>query len=112
MDCIKDLEKMVMKEVENVVNKGDLTPSDVHNIGEAVDMLKDLYTIEAMKQPEGYSQTGPMMYGNSYGMRWMTPEEQYTRRNYSGYYYDDNMHGRSYERGRDYDDGYSGRRYR
>ena len=122
MDCIKDFEKMVMKEVENVVSKGALTPNDVHNIYEAVDVVKDLYTIEAMKMPEGYSQTGPMMYGNSYGMRWMTPEERFARGGYSGRYYDDPMHGgRSYEDGRDRDemgrysgmeDGYSGRRYR
>lgn len=123
MDCIKDFEKMVKKEIENVNAKGDLMPTDVKNIGEAVDILKDLYTIEAMKSGgEGYSQTGPMMYGNSYGMRWQTPEERYARGGYSGRYYDDPMHGgRSYEDGRNRDemgrysgmeDGYSGRRYR
>lgn len=111
MDCIRDFEKMVMKEVESVVSKGDLTPADIHNIGEAVDIVKDLYTIEAMKMPEGYSQGYSGWMGNSYG-RWMTPEERYARQNYSGTYYDDNAHGRSYDRGREYYDGYSGRRYR
>lgn len=120
MDCIRDFERMVMKEVENVVSKGDLTPADVKNLGEAIDIVKDLYTIEAMKQPVGgYSQG----MGYSYG-RYVTPEERYTR--YPGIYYDDQAHGaRSYDDGRPRDDmgrysgrnpmdedGYSGRRYR
>lgn len=124
MDCIREFEDMVMKEVENVVNKGDLTPADVKNIGEAVDVVKDLYTIMAMKEPQGgYSQGAPGWYGNSYG-RWMTPEERYTRGGYSGMYYDNATHGRSYDdRPRDNmgrytnqegyeNEGYSGRRYR
>lgn len=108
MDCIREFEDMVMREVENVVKKGELTPADVKNIGEAIDAVKDLYTIEAMKGPGGYSQTGPMWEGNSYG-RWMTPEERYARGGYSGRYYDDNTHGRSYRDGQmDRNGGYSG----
>ena len=77
--CIMEYEQMVMREIENAVSKGELNPNDVKNIGEAVDILKDLYTIDAMKNSgygseQGYSGTRmrefvepeyPMMNGNS-----------------------------------------------
>ena len=50
--CIMDYEQMVMHEIENCITKGELNPTDVKNIGEAVDILKDLYTIDAMKQAD------------------------------------------------------------
>ena len=130
MECMKDLEKMLEKQIETIVAKGDITPVELENVYRAVDVIKDLYTIEAMKGPaEGYSQTGPNWNGNSYGGnsyggRWMTPEERFARGGYSGQYYDQNTHGgMSYEDGRNRDsmgrysgqmeyDGYSGRRGR
>lgn len=68
MDCLKNFEEMVMKELETVIERGELNPSDVQNIGEAVDIVKDLYTIDAMKHSEygSYSQDDGYM---SYGMR-------------------------------------------
>ena len=74
MDCLKDFEEMVMKELEAVIEKGDLTPADVQNMGEAIDIVKDLYTIDAMKHSEygSYSRDDGManygMRGNSYRM--------------------------------------------
>ena len=79
MDCTRDFEKLVMKELETFSSKEELTPADVTEIqrlGEAVDIVKDLYTIEAMKNSEYGSYSGmdgyymddgyPMMRGNSY----------------------------------------------
>lgn len=87
-DRIKD---MLCDELEEIAKKNELTSSNLDVIYKAVDVIKDLTTVEAMEQ-EGYSNDG-----------------------YSGHYpyyhiYDD---GNSYTRKRDSmgrysrDDGYS-----
>lgn len=57
LDQIKD---MLCDELEDVVKKKDLTSSSLDFMDTAVDIIKDIDTIEVMRQeygqPEGYSQ--------------------------------------------------------
>ncbi len=90
MKELYDLCDKLSGEIRNLNTKGDISPTELDRAFKAVDIIKDIKTIEAM---EGYSDDG-----------------------YSGrrYYYDDDMkyaRDRSYRRERDsmgrYD-GYSG----
>lgn len=50
MDAIKDLKTLLEKEIMKVTSKGDITPTELKSVGEAVDILKDIETICAMKE--------------------------------------------------------------
>lgn len=78
-DQIKD---MLCDELEDVVKQKELTPSNLELIDTAIDVLKDIKTIEAMdaEYPDGYSQ-------GYYGRMPI-------------YMYDDPGMGNSYARGR------------
>lgn len=70
-----DLCDILKKNVREVVAKGDINPSELESMYKAVDIIKDIKTIEAMEDA-GYSNTYPymgdaeyrhsMMRGNSY----------------------------------------------
>lgn len=64
---LMEYEEMLVKEIENMIDKGELNTSDVKNIGCAIDILKDMYTIEAMKGEISYSGSNNSYYdgGNS-----------------------------------------------
>lgn len=57
---MKDLERIVElieSEIRPLTSKQDISPSELENLGEAVDILKDVETIKAMRNAEkdGYS---------------------------------------------------------
>ena len=85
------LHDMVLCDVEEITKKGSIKPEEYEVLGEAIDILKDLKTIEAMDQygesPEmsGYM---PRRYANEYSGN-------------HGMYYDNGMMGNSTMRGRD-----------
>lgn len=105
-------------EIGDLNKKGDITPTELDRAYKAIDIIKDIKTIEAMEDA-GYSNAG-RSYENSY--------ERGRSNMYPGYYYDEpgmnNIRGRnsrdyseegSYRRGRDAmgrytsrDNGYSG----
>ena len=91
-NCINEYEKMVMRELENVISKGELNPGDVKNLGEAVDIIKDLYTVEAMKHSDAGGYSGGYMRG-------YPPEMEYSMRGNSNRMYDGNYERRSSYRG-------------
>lgn len=77
---LNDLRDMVLCDIEDTVKKGQISPSDYQALGEAVDIVKDIETIEAMRnygyeEPETSLSMGnvrsypydPNRYGNSYG---------------------------------------------
>lgn len=80
MDAIMDLKTLIEKEIMKVTSKGDITPTELKSLGEAVDILKDIETICAMKEygdddssyamsNRGYSSRRPYeypMYRDSY----------------------------------------------
>lgn len=62
-----DLKDLILCDIDTVVKKGEISPSDYEALGEAVDIIKDIETIMAMKeygaQPEEIRNT-PGMSGN------------------------------------------------
>lgn len=97
MKVYDQIKSMLCDELEEIAKKKELTSSNLEVIDKAVDVIKDLSTIEAMESEYGYSQDG-------------YSQEGYSRGGYSGgyfgrmpyYMYDDGMsqEGGSYARGR------------
>lgn len=95
-DILHGLKVLAMKDVKCTVDKGVIAPSEYPNLGEAIDILKDIETVEAMDRYgetdyEVSSRAMPRHYemrGNSYG------RDPY----YDGY--GSYSNGSSYERGR------------
>ena len=86
MDDYKKLCDLIHHEIDKEVNKGSLTPDSIRTIGYAIDVVKDIKTIEAMEEygDDGYSGHYP-----DKGWRVMP------------YYAYDDMPERSYARRRD-----------
>lgn len=66
MRAIIDLKYLLEEELEKIVRKGDITPTELERLDKAVDIIKDIETICAMKEynyqeeEEGYSGGYPM----------------------------------------------------
>jgi len=110
MKAIMDLKYLLEEELEKIVRKGDITPTELERLDKAVDIIKDIETICAMKEysyqedEEGYSEyyprymrDGRASYENSY-RRGNPRMDSYMREPYS---YDDGMsyNNNSYARG-------------
>jgi hypothetical protein len=79
MGDYKKLCDLLDREIDSEVAKGKLTPDSVHVLGAAIDIVKDIKTIEAMEEE----------YGGYSG--------HYPNRGYMPYYaYDAGMDGMSY----------------
>lgn len=103
MDAIYELKDLLEKEIKKVTAKGDISPTEVKTVGEAVDILKDIETICAMKE-YGNDDSSYAMSNRGYStMR--VPMDRMYRDSYEGSYrgsydsYDD----MSYRRGRSRD---------
>lgn len=81
MKALYDLKDLLEKEITKVTNKGDISPTEIKTIGEAVDVIKDIETIFTMKEYGNNDQSYAMsnrgystrrmsnsypMYGDSY----------------------------------------------
>lgn len=108
MDALNNLKYVLEKEIDNISKKNDISPTELERLDKAVDIIKDIETICAMK---GYDYE---MDDQGYFGRY-----PYYPRSMNGYSYGD----QSYRRGRDamgrytsrdmmpqryYDGGYSG----
>lgn len=89
MKALNDLMEMLEDELKKIVKKGDITPTELDSAYKAVDVIKDIETIKAMKEAgeewdksseEGYSQRRGGMRGN----RGYSREGEYSRE-YSQY---------------------------
>ena len=88
MDALKNLKRVLEEQIEAiVVQKNDISPTELERLDKAVDILKDIETICAM-QDYGYEQE------EDYG---------YSGRTMPRYYMDDRSY--SYRRGRDMNTG-------
>lgn len=67
MDWIFELEKLLEKDIRNVIAKGDISPTDYTCLDTAVDIFKDCETIRAMMEG-GYNTDDMPVSRNSYGM--------------------------------------------
>lgn len=108
MQILHDIENMLCKELEDVKRKGEISSNSMEVISKSLDGIKDIYTIEAMKE-SGYS--------NAYEYSGMhTPWYSYdgmngnSYRGYDGNAYDGRGRGRYADRdsqGRYSSEGYS-----
>lgn len=128
MDALKELKKVLEEQIEEITKKKDISPTELERLDKAVDIIKDIETICAMKE---YGQSGEgeeYNYSNRYPM-YMREGGNSRTGGYSGnryymdrgsYSYEPMMDGNSYRRSRDmmpnrymsrepyYDGGYSG----
>jgi hypothetical protein len=89
MRVLDDMCDMLEDELKQIAKKDDITPQELDNAYKAVDIIKDIETIKAMKKAdEGYS--------NNYSNRGPY---------YGSYDYDDMSYARDYSR--DYSNEYS-----
>lgn len=93
-----DLKDMILCDIDETVKKGQINPADYQALGEAVDIIKDIETIEAMRNYEYQDQevSGAMSGGRMYPMGRFN---SYNGGGYSGNSYG-SYGGTSYERGR------------
>ncbi|MBQ2663097.1 MAG: hypothetical protein IJH36_03120 [Clostridia bacterium] len=92
MHILTGLYGLLDEQLEEIVRKGDITPSELECAYKAVDIMKDIETIKAMKG-EGYSER--MSYNDYSGARMRDSRGRYTSRddmynsrnsyNYSGH---------------------------
>jgi hypothetical protein len=50
MDALKELKKNLEKQIEEINKKNDITPTELERLDKAVDIIKDIETICAMKE--------------------------------------------------------------
>lgn len=101
MDALKKLECLLEQKVEEIVARGDITPSELESMDKVVDILKDLGEIKekkTMMEEDGYSNRRmSMRYGDgSYSrgrdsMGRYTSNRSYNRGGYSGHGSSDQM---------------------
>lgn len=109
MHAYHKLKEMLCKELEEIVNKGELTAGSLETIDKLTHSIKSLETIMAMEEA-GYSNEGGYSgYGNS-GARRRDSMGRYADGGSYGSYYRDGGMDEGYS-GRRYSEGYSGRRY-
>lgn len=96
----ENIEDMLCKELEEIGRKGELTSNNLDVMYKSLDIIKDIYAVDGMKQ-SGYSNE----YANDYSERYMRPMYAY-----DGHSYDDRGRGKYAERdsmGRYSSEGYS-----
>lgn len=118
-DALKQLKEVLEKEIETITKKNDISPTELERLDKAVDIIKDVETICAMKEYSdedyGYSQARSSYMsrdgGNSYARGRNQDTGRYMSRGYetggySGYMpwrYDPEVsYGVSYAAGTDY----------
>lgn len=126
METLKNLKKVLEKEIEGISKKNEISPTELERLDKAVDIIKDIETICAMKEygyqekeepMQGYSERYPYPRYMSYDM--MPPRERDMWSRESSYrdgrgsmgnrYMSREMPPYSYEsRSYGYDRGYSG----
>lgn len=65
MRILMDLEQLLKEQIEQIIRKGDVTPVELERLDDAIDIIKDIETICAMKEygyqeeEGGYSERYP-----------------------------------------------------
>lgn len=76
MKALEDLKELLVDQIKRVTKKGDITPNELESMYKAVDIIKDISTINAMEkaekeEEEEYTKNGAYSRrsgGSSYGM--------------------------------------------
>ena len=71
MKALEDLKEILEDQVKKITKKGDITPAELTNMNMAVDIIKDIGTIEAMKKAEAEWQDSESQkeYSREHSMR-------------------------------------------
>lgn len=98
MDTLKELKKVLEEQIEEIAKKNDISPTELERLDKAVDIIKDIETIWAMKdygapEEEDYGYSGRYPY-------YMRDDMSRTGRSYDPW-----DRGASYRRGRDMNTG-------
>ena len=96
MRALTDLKEMLEDDVKKITKKGDISPDELSNVYKAIDIIKDIETIKAMREHGDYSQEGSY---NSYGNSYRRPYYSYDGNSMEG----NSMTGSYARRGRDGD---------
>ena len=80
MRALTELKEMLEDDVKKITKKGDVSPEELSNVYKAVDIIKDIETIKAMREHGDYSQEG-----GSYGSYNSYNQEGSYRRPYYSY---------------------------
>ena len=65
MRVLDDICMILEDEMEAIVKKGTISPTELESIYKSVDVIKDIETIKAMKEQGGYSYEDGYMNGRS-----------------------------------------------
>lgn len=85
MNTLYDLKEMLDDQLKRITKKGDISPTELDNAYKAVDIIKDIETIDAMKNADyGYSQGYPMSYNDGHSMNYRGDGHSYARRGRDG----------------------------
>ena len=98
MDALKELKKVLEEQIEEITKKNDISPTELERLDKAVDIIKDIETICAMRdygapEEEDYGYSGRYPY-------YMRDDMPRTGRSYDPW-----DRGASYRRGRDMNTG-------
>lgn len=66
MKAIMDLKQLLEEELEKIVRKGDITPVELERLDKAVDIIKDIETICAMKEYNYQEEEEELKYSGRY----------------------------------------------
>lgn len=78
-----DLKDVLIDQIKKISKKGDISPTELHNVYEAIDVIKDMSTIEAMEKADkeyeemqggemqGYSARRGGNYSRGYSQHYM-----------------------------------------
>ena len=64
MKVYNEMCELLEKELDKIVEKGDISPTELESAYKSIDIIKDIETIKAMRNEYGHS--GNNSYNNSY----------------------------------------------
>ena len=76
---------MIAKEIQKLIDKGNIDKETLCLIGEAIDVQKDLETLKAMRDSGGYSYTSFDNYENQNSRRNGMPNRSYDGQSWDNY---------------------------
>lgn len=88
----EDVRQIISKEINKIVSKPEMSPTDLEQLGEMIDIMKDICEVDNMDSPQGSSH-GVMPYWN---MGQISYEDRPNRSSYGrmGRYNDNSSYGR------------------
>lgn len=84
MDSLYDLKEMLMDEIQEIADKGQMTAGDLETVHKLTDTVKNIDKICMLEDDGGYSRDGRMMYDDG-GSSYRSGGGRYSREMNGGY---------------------------